>query len=46
MYIEQIIIRGKIYEFEFDSEPTLEDLERAVIQAMDGIGGRPRDREK
>jgi hypothetical protein len=44
MYIEQVIIRGEIYEFEFNYEPTLEELKKVIIQAMDGIGGRPRDR--
>lgn len=45
MYIEKITIRERIYEFEFDQKPTEEEIAKAISQAMEGIGGRPRDRE-
>lgn len=44
MYIEEIIIRGKTYYFDFDFKPSEEELIKAIDETIKGIGGRPRDR--
>ena len=46
MYTEEIVIRGEIHKFDFDEEPTKEVITVAIYNAIKGIGGRPRDRER
>lgn len=44
-HVEEIIIRGQVYQFEFDRKPTEEELIKAISTAIEGIGGRPADRK-
>jgi hypothetical protein len=46
MFVEEIIIRGEVHKFDFDEEPTKEAITTAIYNAVKGIGGRPRDRER
>ena len=41
MYNVTVKVGIKEFEFEFDQEPT----EQQIIEAMEHIGGRPRDRK-